>query len=152
MFLPRRSGKCRTSLDCEMPTSSNTFRVWLVTFASMAWSTDSESTVLGILDLTESLRFLQPERNFFNHLIIILWPTGLSPTTQQMFLYQRRYRPVWTHKVPELDYAAHSSVRRLSNYTQSEAMHNVWGYQIPLYYQNKSSWIRQCHTTCQCTI
>ena len=43
-----------------------------------------KSTVLDLHDLVWSLRVLQPEQNFLNHLVIALWLT--APFMQQMFL------------------------------------------------------------------
>ena len=40
------------------------------------------------------------------------------------------------HKSPKLDYIARLNVR-LSNYTRSEAMHNVSAHQLPRYYQTQ---------------
>ena len=46
---------------------------------SMAWNTSSEFMVLGLPNITGSSRFYQPERNFLNHLIILIQPTSHSP-------------------------------------------------------------------------
>ena len=45
----------------------------LVGFASIKLSTASESMILDLPDLGWSLRFLQAEPNFFNHLVTIIW-------------------------------------------------------------------------------
>ena len=45
----------------------------------------SESTLLGLLDLTWSTRILQPEQNILNHLVTVTWSTAPSPFAQQMF-------------------------------------------------------------------
>ena len=55
--------------------------VLLAGFASMAWSTVTESMVLGSAYLAWSLRFFQPELNFLNSLVTILWSTAPSPFT-----------------------------------------------------------------------
>ena len=47
------------SLDCEMLSLPDTLWELLAGFASMAWSTASESTDLDIPDLSWLLRFLQ---------------------------------------------------------------------------------------------
>ena len=65
-------------------SSSTIFQVLITKFASMAWSTALESTVLGLPDLTWSLRFLQPEESFLNHLVTVQWSTMSSSFTQQM--------------------------------------------------------------------
>ena len=38
------------TLDCKMPNSSDTLQMILARFASLAWGTALESTVLGIPD------------------------------------------------------------------------------------------------------
>ena len=69
----------KKTLDCEMLSLHDTLLVVLTKFASVAWST--EAMVLGLRDFACSLRFLQPEQNFFNLLVIVLKPTVLSPFT-----------------------------------------------------------------------
>ena len=49
----------------------------------MAGNTASESMLLGKLDLVWSSAFLQPEWNFLNHLLTVLWST--AHFAQQMF-------------------------------------------------------------------
>ena len=56
-----------------------------------------EITVLGLLDLSWSLRFLQTEQNFLNHLVTVLWSTVFTVCTTNIFCY------FWTRKVTELD-------------------------------------------------
>ena len=51
-------------------SSPDIHRVLPAVFASMAQSTASESTAIGLPELAWSSRILQPERNFFNHLLI----------------------------------------------------------------------------------
>ncbi len=58
-----------TILDCEMPSSPDTFRVLLVRFTSVAESTTSDSTLLGLRDFVWSARFLKPDQNFLKHLV-----------------------------------------------------------------------------------
>ena len=72
--------------DLTWYSSSATFRIFLVEFAFIAWSTASESTLLDLPDPTWSSRFLPSALNSFNHLITILWSTAHSPFAQWMFL------------------------------------------------------------------
>ena len=57
----------------------------LVGFASVPSSTASESIVFGLADLTQLLRFLKPQRNDLNHLVIVLWSTVPSSFVQPIF-------------------------------------------------------------------
>ena len=59
-----------TILDCEMLSLFDMLWMLLAGNTSMAWGTALESTVLGLPDLNWSLKFLQPEQNFLNHLVI----------------------------------------------------------------------------------
>ena len=45
----------------------------------------SESTIFSLADLAWSLRLLQLERIFFQHLVTVLWLSAPSLFTQQMF-------------------------------------------------------------------
>ena len=69
-----------------MLSSPDTLHVLIARFAYMAWSTASESTVLGLADLVRSSRFFQPVRNFLNHQVTVLWIIVPSYFAQQMFL------------------------------------------------------------------
>ena len=51
-------------------------------FDPMGWIPSSKSTVFGQLDFAWFWRFLQPELNFFNHLITVLWSSALLPPAQ----------------------------------------------------------------------
>ena len=76
------SWKCWTTLDCEIPNSSDTFQGLFMEFALMAWRTALESMILGLSDLAWSSGFLQPEQNFLNHLLNVLLSTAFSPFAQ----------------------------------------------------------------------
>ena len=66
----RRSWKWPTIEECEMPdTIPETLQLRLTRFASMTWSSAAESMVLVLSDFVWSLRVLQSERNFLNHLV-----------------------------------------------------------------------------------
>ena len=80
------SWRWQITVGLEISSTPHTFRVLFTVFASMAWSTTSESTILGLLDIACSSRSLQPERNFFNHLVIVLWSIASSSFPQQIFL------------------------------------------------------------------
>ena len=69
----------------KIPSSLDTRQIFFVEFASIAWSTALKSTVFGRLDLPWSSSFLQLERNFLNHLVIVLWSTVLSTFVLQIF-------------------------------------------------------------------
>ena len=58
----------------------------LFRFASMVWNTILEFMVLSRAEFAQSLRFLQPEWNFLNHLVPVLWSNTPSPLAQQIFL------------------------------------------------------------------
>ena len=62
----QRLWRWRTTLDRDMQSLPDTHSVLLTRFASMSWSTASESIILGLLDLSWSLKFLQLEQNFLN--------------------------------------------------------------------------------------
>ena len=91
-ILPK-SWRWRTTLDCVMPCLPDTLRLLLVEFASIALSTASESTFLGLPDLTELSGFWQPELNYLNHLVTITSSTAPSPFAQLPRYYQ-------SHRVP----------------------------------------------------
>ena len=64
-----RSWNWYITLDYDLSSSPDTLRMLLVGFVlSIKRCTASKSTVLTFRDLTWSTRFLQPKRNFFNHL------------------------------------------------------------------------------------
>ena len=67
-----RLWRWQTSLDCEMSSSPDTLQVLLTRFVFMVWRTASESIVLDLPDLAWLSRFLQPQRNFFSYLIIVI--------------------------------------------------------------------------------
>ena len=69
-----------------MPSSPNILRIQLTGFVSLAWSTVSESMLLGSPDLARSSRSLQREWNFLNHLITALRSSVFSPFAQPKFL------------------------------------------------------------------
>ena len=69
----------------EIPSLLYTLRALLAGIASLAWSTATESTALGLPHLAWLLRFSQPKWNFWNHLVTVLWSTTLLPFRQQMF-------------------------------------------------------------------
>ena len=54
-----KSWRCQNTLEYKMSISPDTFRVLLIRFTAMAWSTASESTVFCLPDLTLSSKFLQ---------------------------------------------------------------------------------------------
>ena len=100
-----------------MLNSPDTLQVLLTGFASMALSMALELMILGLIDIAWSLWFLQPEQNFSNQIVTILW--SISPFTQQMFSlllwhYDPRICKTW---IPEKDFIAGSSVQ-LSNHIQ----------------------------------
>ena len=126
MFLSR-SWRWQLTLDCEIPSSSDTLKVLVIGFTSMAWCTASESLDLDIPNVAWSSKFLQPEQNFLNNLVTVLWLTAPLPSAERLWLYpRRRYGPIRIHKaeVPDLNFVASSSVQ-LSNQTRSETMYNV---------------------------
>ena len=59
-----------------------TNHTWLWNASATCWIcfyvTALESTVLSWADIAWLLRFLQPEWNFFNHLVTVLWLTNLT--------------------------------------------------------------------------
>ena len=73
-----------------MPSSPDNLRVLLTRFASMAWSTASESAVLGLADLAWWSKFLLPKRNHLNQLVTLRWSTVLFFFAQQMLLVALR--------------------------------------------------------------
>ena len=127
------SWRWQTALDCEMLSSPECYLLgfprWL-----RAWPL---FTLLNLLDLAWSSKFLQPEQNFFNQPVTILLLTVPSSFAQQMFLVasatygQIRTRKAW---VPIWVSIARSSMRLL-NHSRCEAMHNVSAHQLPRYYQ-----------------
>ena len=74
------------SWEGDEPHLSVRVRVLLTGFASLVWSTASESTVFGLPDLAWSSRFLQPGQNFLNHLVNLQGSTVFSTFEQQIFL------------------------------------------------------------------
>ena len=84
-ILLKRSWRWQITLDCEMPSLSDTLWMLLAGFASMAWSMASEPLVLGLPFLALSLRFLQTNQNIVNHLFTILWSTAPSFFSKQSF-------------------------------------------------------------------
>ena len=61
--------RCHESeeLDCEMPSLPDTLRILIVRFATLTWSVDLESMILGLLNLDDhqgsynlSAKFLEP--------------------------------------------------------------------------------------------
>ena len=107
--------------DCEILSSPDILSVLLIGFASMAWSTALESTVLGLLVLAWWLRFFQPKQNFLNCLV----------TFCTINVFSCFYNLVWTCKayVPKLDYVTCSSVQFVNHSV------NVSAHQLPLYYK-----------------
>ena len=67
MLLPRL-WRWRTAHNWELLSSPDTLWMLLAGFVFKAWNTASEPRILGLLDLVWSSWFLQPERNFVNHL------------------------------------------------------------------------------------
>ena len=135
-FDEMNSWERRITLKCEIP---DTLLTLLTRVTAMTSSTASESSSLW--GLPGWSRFLQPERNFFKHLVTELWSTAPSSLAQQMFFFcllWRYYGPVRTRKaqVLELDYIERSFVQLL-NHIRNEAMHNMSAYQVPQYYQPK---------------
>ena len=61
-------------------------RMILPEFASIAWGMASESTPLELPDLAWSSKFLEPERNFTNYLVIVLWSIAPLLFARQMLL------------------------------------------------------------------
>ena len=59
----------RTAFDSEMPSLSVTLQV--ARFIPMTWSMASGSIVFGLTNLACMSRFLQPEQNFFNHMVTV---------------------------------------------------------------------------------
>ena len=102
-----RSGGWQTIQNNEMLSLPDTLKVLLAGFVLMTWSTALESPMFGQPDLVWSWAFLQPEKNFLNHLVNVLKSTAPILFSQQIFilLLSRRYGPVWTRKayVTELD-------------------------------------------------
>ena len=77
-----------------MASSPDTLRVSLTGFAYMAWSPALESTFLKQPDLAWLSKFVQPEENFFNYLVIVIkWAFNFR--TRNAFCYG----PVPTRKV-----------------------------------------------------
>ena len=124
VFLPR-SGSWRTILDCVKPSSPDALRGLLNRFTTLALSTISEFTLFSLADPDWSLIFLQPERNFLNHLVSVRWSS--APST-----FALSYVSVRTRK--GLDYVARSSVQ-LSYLKRNEAKQNVSAHTLPQYYQ-----------------
>ena len=62
------------TLVWDILSSLNTF--WIS--ACMTWNMVLKSTFLGLPDLAWSSRFLQPEQNFLNYMVTILWLTLTS--------------------------------------------------------------------------
>ena len=96
MILPK-SYRWRITLDFQMPISPNTFHVLLTEFASMAWSSASESTVLADMNL--------PDRRYNGNAHKISWIILLISWDQinLHLLHNRRfcsivqrYGPNWT--------------------------------------------------------
>ena len=74
-----------------------------------------------------SLRFSQPDRNFLNYPVTVLWSTPFSDFAQQMFLFRSTVlSPGLNSKSigSELNYVARSSVCLL-NHIRSETMYTV---------------------------
>ena len=65
MFMPR-SGKSRSTLDCEIASLPDPLSVLLTGFDPMALSTASKSVILILPCIDWSSRFLQVDRNFLN--------------------------------------------------------------------------------------
>ena len=63
----------RTISDGKMLCSPDTLPMLLVGFASISWSTASESTFLGLHGLAWSTKSLQLEKNFFSYLVTVGW-------------------------------------------------------------------------------
>ena len=64
MLLPRL-WRWWTTLECKMPNSPDTLRMLITRFASIIWSTASESSFKP----TWPWRLLQPKQNFLNHMV-----------------------------------------------------------------------------------
>ena len=77
----------------------------------LAWSTTSDSTVLGQLDFAWLLSFLQLKQNFMNHLFIVM-KINCTFTFHTTDVFSCFYGTVWTHKaeVNKLDYVVCSYV------------------------------------------
>ena len=76
----------QATLDCEMLSLPDTALILLTGFASIVWNMASESMLLSLPDFAWSLMFLQPEWNFLNNLLTVLWSAVPSPFAQQIFL------------------------------------------------------------------
>ena len=62
LHIPKsRLWRSQTTLGLKMPSWLDTHQVQLAEFASITWSTITNSTVLGLSNLAGTLRFLQPE-------------------------------------------------------------------------------------------
>ena len=82
-----------------MPSSPGTLWVPLKGFASMTWSTDSESSILHPPDFARLSRFLQHKRTFLNYLVTVLWSMRLHLSHDKcIWLLPRRYGPVSNRK------------------------------------------------------
>ena len=66
--------RCWTCLILSKISLPDTHRL-----AYMTWSMGLKSRVLDLPHIAWLLKFLQPEGNFLNHLIIVLWSTVPSP-------------------------------------------------------------------------
>ena len=75
-----------TILDYEMPNSRYTLLALITGFATLTWSTAIDSTILGRPYIAWLSKFMQPEQNFFNHMVTLLWLNVSSPFAQQTFL------------------------------------------------------------------
>ena len=119
----------QTHLNSEMPNSLGTPRELFAGISTVDWSTASESSVLNLPDLWWSSRFLQPEQNFWNHLIQYCEQLPLHFLHHEYsWLLPECNSPVQTHKASVAD--ARSSAQ-LSNHTWSEAMLNVSAHYLP---------------------
>ena len=107
----------KVTLGCEMPSSPDTLRVILARFASVIWSTASESTVLGLPKLAWLLRILQFQWNFFGHLAVVQWSTLNSLFALKIILVNSEL---------ELEYVVRSSVRLLK-----QSAHQLPRYYLP---------------------
>ena len=99
----------------EMPSSPDTLPVLLSGFASIAWGTLSESTLLGLPNLAWSSRFFRSEQNSWT-----IWLQSYDQLRlhEKCFFFRllRCYDPIWTRKACA-DFKSHtewSNVQRNS--------------------------------------
>ena len=89
-----------SEIDYSKSSLLDILQVLFTGFTSLVWHTASESTVLGVPDLTWphlTSKILQSVRSFYYHLITVLWSTAPSPVNNKDFwLLSRPRSNSWT--------------------------------------------------------